>query len=108
MSNLANKMLPGLKARPKGQVEEALQKIDEHGDRRGFVDREPATSMSVPFRKKPGRKPSPRTQQLHPRVLPATSQAFFAAARERGLSQGQMFEVIWAYWRDREGGNDDQ
>ena len=97
-------MLPGLKARSKGRVGDALQDIDEVGARRGFVNREPGTSMTAPMRKKPGRKPSPRTQQLHPRVLPVTGQAFMDAARDRRLSQGQMFELIWAYWRDREGG----
>ena len=99
-------MLPGLKARPKERVEEVLQDIDEIGARRGFVDREPATSMGAPFRKKPGRKPSPRTQQLHPRVLPSTGRAFLDAAKDRRLSQGQMFEVIWAYWLNGEGGQE--
>lgn len=99
-------MLPGLKVRPKGPVEDVLRDIDERGARRGFVDREPATSMGAPFRRKPGRKPSPRTQQLHPRVLPSTGEAFLDAAKVRRLSQGQMFEVIWAYWLNREGGQE--
>ena len=95
MSVLSNKMLPGLKARSKGRVGYANRNIDEVGARRGFVHREPGTSMSTPMRKKPGRQPSPRTRQLHPRARPATGQAFLAAAKERGLSQRQMYELLW-------------
>ena len=93
---------PGLKARSKDRVEDALQDIDQIGDRRGFVDREPVARSDTPERKKPGRKPSPRTQQLHPRVLPATGQAFLAAAKRRRLSQGQMFEILWEKWTEDE------
>ena len=97
MSDLLNKMLPGLEARSKGRLGDALQDIDEVGARRGFVDREPGSSMTAPMRKKPGRKPPPWTQQLHPHALPAPDRAFLDAAKERRLSQGQMFEVTRAY-----------
>ncbi|SFG49045.1 hypothetical protein SAMN05443635_12318, partial [Roseobacter denitrificans OCh 114] len=50
--------LAGLKARPKGTTVEEVRRVDEVGEARGFLDRTP--------RKKPGRKPSPRTHQLHP------------------------------------------
>ena len=49
--------LAGLTARPKDIDAAEVRKIDEVGEARGFVDRTP--------RKKPGRKPSPRTYQLH-------------------------------------------
>ena len=54
--------LAGLTARPKDTGPEEVRKVDEVGAARGFVDRTP--------RKKPGRKPSPRTYQLHPKVFP--------------------------------------
>ena len=50
--------LAGLKARPKDTTVEEVRRVDEVGEARGFLDRTP--------RKKPGRKPSPRTHQLHP------------------------------------------
>ena len=54
--------LAGLTARRKDIDAAEVRKIDEVGEARGFVDRTP--------RKKPGRKPSPRTYQLHPKVFP--------------------------------------
>ncbi len=45
--------LAGLKARPKDISVEEVRRVDEVGEALGFVDRSP--------RKKPGRKPSPRT-----------------------------------------------
>ena len=54
--------LAGLKARPKGMTVEEVRRVDDVGEAHGFLDRTP--------RKKPGRKPSPRTYQLHPKVFP--------------------------------------
>ena len=54
--------LAGLKARPKDTSPEEVRRVDEVGEALGFVDRSP--------RRKPGRKPSPRTYQLHPKVFP--------------------------------------
>lgn len=79
--------LAGLKARPKGAEKETVRKVDEVGEKRGFVDRSP--------RRKPGRKPSPRTYQLHPKVLPEVGEALAAEAEARGLTQGQLIEEIW-------------
>ena len=63
--------LAGLKARPKDTSPEEVRRVDEVGEALGFVDRSP--------RRKPGRKPSPRTYQLHPKVFPATGAAIAAA-----------------------------
>ncbi len=84
--------LAGLKARPKPAAAEDIRLAEEVGEGRGFVDRTP--------RRKPGRKPSPRTWQLHPKVLPEIGGAIAEEAERRGLTQGQLIEEMWrAYGR---------
>ncbi len=80
--------LAGLKARPKTTTIEDVRRVDEVGEARGFVDRTP--------RKKPGRKPSPRTYQIHPKVLPEIGEAISAEAERLGITQGQLVEQMWA------------
>lgn len=88
--------LAGLKARPKDTKVEEVRKVDEVGAARGFVDRSP--------RKKPGRKPSPRTYQLHPKVFPEVGEAIAAEAERCGITQGQLIEEMWQTYRaEREG-----
>lgn len=79
--------LAGLTARPKATDAADVRKVDEVGEARGFVDRTP--------RKKPGRKPSPRTYQLHPKVFPRVGEAIAAEAELRGITQGQLVEQLW-------------
>ena len=79
--------LAGLKARPKGATIEEVRRVDEVGEARGFLDRTP--------RKKPGRKPSPRTHQLHPKVFPKIGEAIAAEAERLGITQGQLIELLW-------------
>lgn len=79
--------LAGLTARPKDTGPAEVRKVDEVGEARGFVDRTP--------RKKPGRKPSPRTYQLHPKVFPRVGEAIAAEAERQGITQGQLIEQIW-------------
>jgi len=83
--------LAGLKARPKDTTVEEVRMVDEVGEARGFVDRSP--------RKKPGRKPSPRTYQLHPKVLPRVGEAITAEAERLGITQGQFVEQMWESYR---------
>ena len=82
--------LAGLKARPKETTVEEVRRVDEVGEARGFVDRTP--------RKKPGRKPSPRTHQLHPKVLPNIGEAISAEAESLGITQGQLIEHMWSVY----------
>ena len=79
--------LAGLKARPKDTTVEEVRRVDEVGEARGFLDRTP--------RKKPGRKPSPRTHQLHPKVLPRVGEAIATEAERLGVTQGQLIEIMW-------------
>jgi len=83
--------LPGLKARSKVTTPEDVRRVDEVGEARGFLDRTP--------RKKPGRKPSPRTYQLHPKVLPEVGEEIAEEAEKEGLTQGQIIERIWRLYK---------
>tara|TARA_R100000935_G_scaffold28385_1_gene48726 strand:+ start:2169 stop:2474 length:306 start_codon:yes stop_codon:yes gene_type:complete len=82
--------LAGLKARPKDTTVEEVRRVDEVGEARGFLDRTP--------RKKPGRKPSPRTHQLHPKVFPEIGEAIAAEAERLGVTQGQLVEKMWSLY----------
>ncbi len=86
--------LAGLKARPKGTTVEDVRRVDEVGEARGFVDRTP--------RKKPGRKPSPRTHQLHPKVFPQIGEAISSEAERLGITQGQLIEEMWRIYQDQQ------
>ncbi len=79
--------LAGLTARPKDTTPADVRMVDEVGEARGFVDRSP--------RKKPGRKPSPRTYQLHPKVFPGVGEAIASEAERLGITQGQLIEQMW-------------
>lgn len=79
--------LGGLTARPKDTGPAEVRKVDEVGEARGFFDRTP--------RKKPGRKPSPRTHQLHPKLFPKVGEAIAAEAERLGVTQGQLIEEMW-------------
>lgn len=87
--------LAGLTARPKDTGPAEVRKVDEVGEARGFVDRTP--------RKKPGRKPSPRTYQLHPKVFPRVGEAIAAEAERRGITQGQLVEEMWDVYANKVG-----
>jgi len=87
--------LAGLKARPKTTSTAEVRRVDEVGEARGFVDRSP--------RKKPGRKPSPRTYQLHPKVMPQIGQAIADEAERLGLTQGQLIEQMWHSFHEGQG-----
>lgn len=83
--------LAGLKARAKQVSVEDVRRIDEVGEAHGFLDRTP--------RRKPGRKPSPRTHQLHPKVFPEIGEAIASEAERMGITQGQLIEQMWDVYR---------
>lgn len=80
-----------LKKRPKPASETAVAKTDKIGEARGFVPREPAG--------KRGRPKSPRTGQVHAKVMPEVSDAIAAEARRRGVQQGVLIEEAWALYQ---------
>ncbi|MEM9765330.1 MAG: chromosome partitioning protein ParB [Pseudomonadota bacterium] len=85
--------LGGLRSRAKETEAEATRKADAAGESHGFVAREP--------RGRPGRKPSPRTGQVHAKVLPHVSAEIADEARRRGVTQGVLIEEAWALYLAR-------
>lgn len=84
-----------LKAREKDQSQGTIARIDQAGDELGFVAREGA--------KRRGRRPSPRTGQVHAKVMPHVSDEIAAEARRRGVQQGVILEEAWALYKEKSG-----
>jgi len=84
-----------LKRRAKDHSPEAVEKADQAGESHGFVDRAP--------KKKRGRAPSPRTGQVHAKVLPPVAAEISAEAKRRGVQQGVLIEEAWALYCERHG-----
>ncbi|MDA7423047.1 chromosome partitioning protein ParB [Tritonibacter multivorans] len=80
----------GLKSRAKDHTPQAVEKVDRAGEAHGFVDRSP--------KKKRGRPPSPRTGQVHAKVLPHVSEEISAEAKRRGVQQGVLIEEAWSHY----------
>lgn len=87
--------VPGLKSRSKDQTPQAVEKIDRAGEAHGFVDRSPKS--------KRGRPRSPRTGQVHAKVLPHVSDEIAAEATRRGVTQGVIIEEAWALYCAKNG-----
>lgn len=86
----------GLKTRNKGTATPRdVEKIDRAGDTHGFIDRSP--------KKKRGRPASPRTGQVHAKVLPEYSEEIAAEATRRGVTQGVLIEEAWQLYRAKNG-----
>ena len=88
-----------LKSREKDRSAAAVERADRAGEELGFVDRDPV--------KRRGRKPSPRTGQVHAKVLPHVAEEIAAEARRRGVQQGVVLEEAWALYRSRNSGTGD-
>lgn len=82
-----------LRAREKDRSPAAVEHADRVGEELGFVDREPV--------KRRGRKPSPRTGQVHAKVLPPVADEIAAEARRRGVQQGVILEEAWAFYKSK-------
>ncbi len=84
-----------LKSREKPRDAQALEKAEAAGEALGFVAREGV--------KRRGRKPSPRTGQVHAKVLPHIADEIAAEARRRGVQQGVILEEAWALYKGKSG-----
>ena len=84
-----------LRRRAKDHSSEALEKADQAGESHGFVERAP--------KKKRGRAPSPRTGQVHAKVLPRVAADISAEAKRQGVQQGVLIEEAWALYCERHG-----
>lgn len=79
-----------LRARPKDSSATTIGKADQAGEQHGFVARE--------AKGRRGRSPSPRTGQVHAKVLPHVAEEIAAEARRRGTQQGILIEEAWALY----------
>ena len=89
MNDSPQDRLARLTARPKGDPAAVTSIADSVGARHGFLARAPKP------KKRPGRKPSPRTGQLHAKVLPDVRDAIAEMAERVGWTQGQVIEWAW-------------
>jgi hypothetical protein len=80
-----------LKSRAKDTSTQALEKTDRAGEELGFVPRS--------TEKRRGRKPSPRTGQVHAKVMPNVSDEIAEEARRRGVTQGVILEEAWELYK---------
>ena len=78
-----------LRTRPKTSGAAELKAADRAGEAQGFVARES---------RKGGRKPSPRTGQVHAKVLPHIRDEILEEASRRGVTQGVLIEEAWALY----------
>jgi hypothetical protein len=84
-----------LKSREKDRSAQAVEKTDRAGEELGFVPREP--------QKRRGRKPSPRTGQVHAKVMPEIPDEISNEAKRRGVQQGVIIEEAWALYKNKSG-----
>ncbi len=84
-----------LRSRSKDRTPQAVEKIDRVGEELGFVDRSP--------KKRRGRPASPRTGQVHAKVLPHVSEEISSEAKRRGVQQGVLIEEAWALYCSEHG-----
>lgn len=92
--------LGALKAQAKPEPAEKLAAVDRVGEAAGFVPRDPTPPAAGPDVKRgPGRPASPRTAQLHPKVLPDVGAEIVAEATRRGVQQGVVIEEAWELYR---------
>ena len=84
-----------LKSREKDRSPQAIEKAERAGEELGFVVRD--------GQKRRGRKPSPRTGQVHAKVLPSVSEEIANEAKRRGVQQGVLIEEAWALYKEKSG-----
>ena len=83
--------IASLKARRKDISVESQSRADAAAEQHGFVAREPV--------RKRGRPPSPRTGQVHAKVLPHVSDEIAAEATRRSVQQGVVIEEAWEAYK---------
>ena len=85
--------ISNLKTRRKEVSAESMSRADAAAEEQGFIDREP--------RRKRGRQRSPRTGQVHAKVMPQIADEIADEAKRRGVQQGVLIEEAWALYKGR-------
>ncbi|TCP32402.1 chromosome partitioning protein ParB [Sphingomonas sp. BK235] len=86
--------LTRLKSVGKRTDERTVAAADATAADHGFVARTSPTGRR-------GRQPSPRTGQVHAKVLPHVSDAIANEAQRRGVTQGVIIEEAWELYLNR-------
>lgn len=84
-----------LKIRRKETTSHALDRADAAAEQHGFVDRGGQGRR--------GRRPSPRTGQVHAKVLPHVAEEIAVESQRRGVQQGVIIEEAWALYKQKSG-----
>ena len=87
--------LGSLKSRGKGSDQRSVAAADAAAVDHGFVAREGTE-------RRRGRQPSPRTGQIHAKVMPNVSDAIAYEAQRRGVTQGVILEEAWKLYSERQ------
>jgi hypothetical protein len=87
--------LGSLKTRRKETTLQQVHTADELAEEHGFVAREGQGRR--------GRRPSPRTGQVHAKVMPYVADEIAEEARRRGVQQGVLIEEAWELYKDKSG-----
>jgi hypothetical protein len=82
-----------LRTRRKDVSTEAIGRADVAAEQHGFVNREGQGRR--------GRRPSPRTGQVHAKVMPHVAEEIAEEARRRGVQQGVLVEEAWELYKQR-------
>ena len=89
--------LSALRTRQKDVSPASIERADTAGEQHGFLAREP--------QRRRGRAPSPRTGQVHAKVLPHVAEEIADEAKRRGVQQGVLIEEAWELYKGRGGGS---
>lgn len=84
-----------LKTRPKETTSHMLGRADTAAEQHGFIDRGGQGRR--------GRRPSPRTGQVHAKVLPHVAEEIAAESQRRGVQQGVLIEEAWVLYKQKSG-----
>lgn len=87
--------LSSLKSRAKDVSAATVEKVDTAGEIHGFIPRD--------GKGRPGRRPSPRTGQVHAKVFPEVAEEIALEATRRGVTQGVLIEEAWTLYRRERG-----
>jgi hypothetical protein len=85
--------IKSLRSRRKDATPETIENVDRAAEQHGFVNRDPP--------RKRGRQPSPRTGQVHAKVMPHVADEIAEEARRRGVQQGVVIEEAWSLYKQR-------
>jgi hypothetical protein len=86
--------IKGLRSKSKPADNRSVAAADAAGEEHGFLPREPGTRRG-------GRRPSPRTGQIHAKVLPNVAEGIAEEAQRRGVTQGVVIEEAWALYEQQ-------